>query len=176
MHCHTAWGDGESCPGGGRCLKSGTPAMHCHTHWGQWEVQLLQCTTTVPRGSGKCNSCDALPHCLGAVGRGTPVTHRLTAWGQWAVQFRQCIATPPRGGGQWTSCNARAHQLGGRGVLSKSRCLMSGTPRLHGLGAVGGAPKERNPAMHCHAAWGQWAVQLVQCTASLPGVTGQCNS
>ena len=24
--------------------------------------------------------------------------------------------------------------------------------------------------------WGQWAVQLLQCTASLPGGSGQCNS
>ena len=24
--------------------------------------------------------------------------------------------------------------------------------------------------------WGQWAVELLQCTASLPGGSGQCNS
>ena len=47
---------------------------------------------------------------------------------------------------------------------------------MHGLGAVGGAPKERTSAMHCHAAWGQRAVQLLQCTASLLGGSGQCNS
>ena len=30
--------------------------------------------------------------------------------------------------------------------------------------------------MHRRIAWGQWAVQLPQCTASLPGGTGQWNS
>ena len=46
--------------------------------------------------------------------------------------------------------------------------------RLTALGAVGSA----TPAMHCLAAWGQWAVQLqlLQSTASLPGGSGQCNS
>ena len=39
---YTSWGDGQSYPGGGRCLKSGTPAMHCHTARGQWAVELLQ--------------------------------------------------------------------------------------------------------------------------------------
>ena len=31
MRGPTSWGDGESCPGGGRCLRSGTPAMHSLT-------------------------------------------------------------------------------------------------------------------------------------------------
>ena len=30
--------------------------------------------------------------------------------------------------------------------------------------------------MHCLTAWGQWAVQLLQYTAALPGGSGQCNS
>ena len=30
--------------------------------------------------------------------------------------------------------------------------------------------------MHCLNAWGQWAVQLLQHTASLGGGSGQCNS
>ena len=53
--------------------------MHCLTVWGQWAVQLLQCTTALPGGSGQRNSCNALPHRLGAVGIGTPAMHRLTA-------------------------------------------------------------------------------------------------
>ena len=32
------------------------------------------------------------------------------------------------------------------------------------------------PAIHCLGAWGQWAVQLLSCTAKLPGGGGQCNS
>ena len=27
----TSWGDGESCPGRGRCLKRGTRTIHCDT-------------------------------------------------------------------------------------------------------------------------------------------------
>ena len=30
--------------------------------------------------------------------------------------------------------------------------------------------------MHSLTAWGQWAVELLQCTAPLPGCSGQCNS
>ena len=40
--------------------------------WGQWAVQLLQCTASLAGGSGQCNSCNALPHCLGAVDSATP--------------------------------------------------------------------------------------------------------
>ena len=56
-------------------------------------------------GSGQWNSCNALPHCLGAVGSGPPAMHCPTAWGQWAVQFLQCTASLPGGSGQCNSCN-----------------------------------------------------------------------
>ena len=46
--------------------------MHCLTAWGQKEVDLLQCTASLPGGSGQLNFCKALSHCLGAVGSGTP--------------------------------------------------------------------------------------------------------
>ena len=98
MHCLTALG----------AVGSTTPAMHCLTAWGQcavqllqcaaslpWgseAVQLLQCTAPLPGGSGECNSCNALPHCLGAVGSATPAMHCLTAWGQWVVRLLQCTA------------------------------------------------------------------------------------
>ena len=97
--------------------------MHCLAAWGQWAVELLSCTATPPRGSGRWKSCNALPYCLGAVGSGTPATHCLSAWGQWAVEFLQRTASLLGGGGQWNSCNARAHQLGGRGVLPRRRSL-----------------------------------------------------
>ena len=83
--CNTA----PHCPG---AVGSGTPAIHRLTAWGQQAVQLLQCTASLPWGSGQWNPCNALPHCLGAVGSGTPATHCLTAWGQWAVQLLQCTA------------------------------------------------------------------------------------
>ena len=47
--------------------------------WGQRAVQLLQCTTALPRGSGQWNPCNALPHCLGVVGSATRAMHCLTA-------------------------------------------------------------------------------------------------
>ena len=46
-------------------------------------------TALQPGGSGQSNSCNALPHCLGAVGSGTHVMQCHTAWGQWAVWW--CI-------------------------------------------------------------------------------------
>ena len=133
---------------------------HTGSHWSTAPcVQLLQCTTSLPGGSGQWHSCNALPHCLGAVGSATPAMHCLTAWGQWtaqllkctaslpwgqwAVQLLQCTASLPGGSGQCNSCNALPH------------CL--------------GAADSATPAMHCPTAWGQWAVQLLQCTASLPG-------
>ena len=42
-------------------MDSATPAMYCLTAWGQWAVLLLQCTASLPGGSGQCNSCNALP-------------------------------------------------------------------------------------------------------------------
>ena len=58
---------------------SATPALHCLTALGQCAVKLLQYTASLPRGSGQCNSCNALPQRLGAVGGGTPAMHCLTA-------------------------------------------------------------------------------------------------
>ena len=69
--------------------------MHRLTGWGHWAVQLLQCTATLPWG--RWNSCNAVPHCLGAVGSATLAMHCHTAWGRWAVELLQC-AGPPTGG------------------------------------------------------------------------------
>ena len=195
MHCRTAWGQ----------WAVQLTALHCPTAWGQWAVQILQCTASLPGGSGQWNSCNALPdclgavgsatpathcltawgqwtvellhalpHCLGAVGSATPAMHCLTAWGQWAVQFLQCTASLPGGSRQWNSCNALPHCPGGSGQWNFCNALPQ-TPAMHCLiapGAVGSAI----PAMHCPTAWGQWAVQLLQRTASLPGGSGQWNS
>ena len=53
--------------------------MHCLSDWGQWTVELLQSTAPLSGGSGQCNSCNGLPHCLGAVGIAIPAMHCLTA-------------------------------------------------------------------------------------------------
>ena len=149
--------------------------MHCLTTWEEWAAQLLQCTASLPRGSGQCNSRNAVPHCPGgsgqwnscnapshcpgAVGSATPAMHCLTAWGQWAVQPLQCTAPLLVGSGQCKSCNALPHCLG---------AVDSAAPAMHCLTALG-AVGSGNLAM-------QWAVQLLQCTAPLPGGSGQCNS
>ena len=140
--------------------------MHSLTAWGKWVVQLLQCTASVPRGigavqrlqctaslpggSGWCNFCNARAHYLG----------------QWAVQLLQCTASLRGGSGWCNSCNALPHCLGALG---------SATLAMHRLTAWeqwGSA----TPAMNSLTAWRQWVVQLLQCTASLPGNSGQCNS
>ena len=164
------------CTCGQWVVGSATSAMHCHTAWGQWAVQLLQCTATLPGGSGQCNSCNAWAHqlggrlvlsrrrslptrryscnamqqCLGPVGGATPGMQCLAAWGQWAVEHLQCTASLLGGGGSCNSYNALPH------------CL----------GAVGSA----TPATHCLTAWGQWVVQLLQCTATPPGGNARWNS
>ena len=61
------------------------------------------------------NPCNALLHCLRAVGSGIPATHCLTAWGQWAVQLLQCSATLPGGSRECNSCNALPHCVGALG-------------------------------------------------------------
>ena len=157
--------------------------MHCLTVWGQRAVELLQCTASLPLNGRQCNSCNALPHCLGAVdsatpamycltalgavGSATPAMHCLTALGQWAVELLQYTATLPGGSGQCSSCNALTASLPG----GSGHCNSRSTPP-HCPGAVGSA----TPATHCLTAWGQWAVELLQYTASLPWGSGQCNS
>ena len=55
-------------------------------------------------------------------------------------------------------------------TLPKERYSHNALP--HCLGAVGSA----TPAMHCLTALGQWAVELLSSTATLPRGSGQCNS
>ena len=89
--------------------------MHCLTALGQWAVQLLQCTASLPSGGRQCNSCNALPHCLGAVGSGIPAMLCPTAWGQGAAQLLQCPISLPGGRGRCNSCNTLPHFLGAVG-------------------------------------------------------------
>ena len=113
-------------------------------------MELLRYIASLLGGTGPCNSCNALSHCLGAVGHGTRAMHCLTTWGQWAVELLQCNASLPWGSGQCNSCHTLPHCLGavGNGTL----------------------------AMYRLTAWGQWVVQLLQYTSSLPGGSGRCNS
>ena len=170
MYCLTALG----------AVGSATPAMHCPTAWGQWAVQLLQCTAPLPGGSGQCNSCNALPHCLR----------------QWTVQLLQCTAPLPGGSGQCNSCNVLPHCLGaadtatpamhcltalGQWAVQPLQCTASlpgGSGQRNSCNALPhclGAVDSATPAMHCPTAWGQWAVQLLQSTAALPWGSRPCN-
>ena len=97
--------------------------MHCLTALGQQAVQLLQCTASLPGGSGQRNSCNALSHCLGAVGSGTPAMLCPTAWGQWAAQLLPYTAALP--GGQW------AVQL-----LQRTASLPSGSRQCNSCNAL----------------------------------------
>ena len=92
LHCLTPRGVRcNSCNALLLCLGAvgnGTRAMHCLTACcaipdihrltglGQWAVELLQYTSSLLGGSGQCNSCNALRHCLVALGSGA---HRCTA-------------------------------------------------------------------------------------------------
>ena len=144
------WNSCHALPGCLRAVGRAIPAMHCHTTW----------------GPGQWNSCNALTGCLGAVDSGTPSTHCLTAWGRWAVEFLQYTSSLPRVGGQWNSFHALPHYSGALG--GGTRALQC----LNCLGAVGNG----TPATHWLIAWGRWAVQILQCTATLLEVSGRCNS
>ena len=105
---------------------------------------------------------------------------------QWAGELLQCTAAMLRGSGQRNSCNALPHYLGLWAVeLLLCTATLSGGSGLwnscnalpHCLGAVGmGAVGSGTPVMHCHTAWGQWAAQLLQCTASLLVGSGHWSS
>ena len=170
---------------------SATPAMHCLTAWGQWAVERLSCTTTLPGGSGQWNSCNALPHCLGewavqllqyiaSLPGGSGPCNSCNALphylGEWAVQLLQYIDSLPGGSGQCNSCHTLPHSL--VAVGSGARAMRGPTSCGDGESCLGGGRclKSRTRAMHCHTAWGQWAVELLLCTATLPGGSGQCNS
>ena len=133
--------------------------MLCLTAWGRWAVENLSCTATLPGGGGHWNSCNApphcvgavgnatlasaLPHCSGAVGSGTPAMNCLIACGQWVVELLLCTATLSEGSGLWNCCNALPHPVG------------STTPAVHG-----------------RTAWGRRAVELLQCAGPLAGGMG----
>ena len=84
--------------------------MHCLTAWGQRAVELLQCTAPLPGGSGQCNSCNTVPHCLGAVGSRTPAMHCLTAPGAVGSGPPAMLCTPAWGDGE-------SSPGGGRSIL-----------------------------------------------------------
>ena len=177
---------------------SGTPTIYCLREWGYWAMQLLpytatllggsvvvqlvQYSATLPGGGGQRKPCNALPHCLRAVGSASTVKHCDTAWGQRAVQLLQYTASIPRGSGQCNWCNTLLHYVGAVGSVTRAmQCLpawgrwallqytasmLGGSMQCkacntlpHRLGAAGSV----TPALHCPTTWGQWVVLLLQC-------------
>ena len=138
--------------------------MHCLTAWGQRAVELLQCTASLPGGSGQCNSCNAPPRCLGAVGSGTLAMHCPTAWGSG-----QCNSCPggvrsllPGQGGAIFFREPGAAARGGRGVLPRGCSESPARPRgghlLQRTGRTGpggtGSPAQGVFGVSCQAKGG----------------------
>ena len=106
MHCLTAWGQWavetpqRTATLAGGCGLWAVGLVQCTaTALWQWGVQLPQCTASPPGGRGQWKSCNALPHCLGAVGNGSPVMDCHGVWGQWATEVLQCMGLPAGGMG-----------------------------------------------------------------------------
>ena len=112
---------------------SGTPAVVRRTACGQWTPEILQCTATLLGGGGQWNSCNALPHCLGAVDTRNPAMHCHTALGQWAVELLQCSGSLPGGTGRPAQSVAAAHGAPEGG----------GSPQWRGL--IGSGAEESSP-------------------------------
>ena len=149
---------------------SGTPAMCGPISWGTrspakeavaaYGAELLQGNASLPGGSGQCNSCNALPHCLGAVGSGTRAMDHHTAWRKWAVELVQCTPSLPGGSGQCNPCNALPYRLGAVGT---------GTPAMRSPPAGGtGSPAQEGVAAY--------RAKRLQCTAEMPRGNGRCDS
>ena len=148
--------------------------MHRHTTSGQWAAELLQCTATLPEGSGQWNCCIVPPHSLGAVGSGIAATQCLTAsgvvgggtaamhchsaWGQWAAEPLQRTSTLSAGSGQWDCYHAPPHCLWAVGSGTHVRhCHTARGGLLQCIATLPGGSGQGTPVMHCHTAWGQFA-------------------
>ena len=120
-----------------------------------------------PSGGAHGRGGHGVQHAQGPVGGGAdtgkPVDRPMALGG---IHGEGVVGGKARGA-ERSACSAGARQQAsgvdgmeevGKGMAAKDADVGSGTL-----------------AMHCLTAWGQWAVQLLQCTASLPGGIGQCN-
>ena len=158
--------------------------MYCHSAWGQWEVEVLQCTATLP-----------VVWC-GVVWCGV-------VWcAEGAVTRRQWPGCLPTGTGKREGCVSKCALCASVLLYSRDQCTVAlgrycsadacarshrvhwahctVCAALHHLYFVRGAALLG--AVHCNALCvpcrtalvgsGQWAVEILQCTASLPGGSG----
>ena len=107
--------------------------MHCHTASGQWAVKFVQYTASLLGGSAQCNSCNAPPDCLGAVGSTTRAMHCLSSCGQWVVELLQCAASLNGGSGQWNSRIELPHRPEAVGSGTFATHCLGGSLALHRL-------------------------------------------
>ena len=114
----------------------------------------------------------ALTHYLGALRIATCAMHCLTALGPWAVEVVQRTTSLPGASGLCKSCNAMPRRRGAAG---------NGTPAMRGpiSRGIGSLAQEVVAAQRVELLQvlphylGQWAVQILLYTASLPGGRGQ---
>ena len=120
-------------------------------------MELVPCTASLSGDNGQWNFYNTVSHCLGAVGCATSALQCVHAWGHWVVSLLQYTASVPGGSGQCHFCNTLPHCVEG---WAKELC--KAVP--HCLAAAGSGTL----AIHLLTVLGQWAVELLQYTASLP--------
>ena len=160
MRWPSSWEDGESCPGGGRCLKSACggwqpPSARAHQPGGRG---VLPRTWSPPKD---CLRGIAAPIGAGPpAGRmGSPAQEAVAAWGdgESCPGGGRCLRSACGG---WQPSEARAHLLGGWGVLPGRRSLPK--ERLRGMAApIGVGPQAGgelpSPTGALWAATASWA-------------------
>ena len=109
--------------------------MHCLTTRGQWAVDLPQCTIPLPGGRRQWNSCNTLPHCLGAVASGSPAMQRPEGGrnllqGLWGRQLR-----PRTGHTRDRESSPGAWSEHPYGPTERRHCLRTGHTGLRGTGS-----------------------------------------
>ena len=149
MHCIA------SLPRGSEQWHSRNALTHCLGAVGS--ATYVMHTASMFGGSERCNSCYTLHQCRGAVGCATSALHCLHAWGHWVVSLPQYTASLPGGSGQCYFCKTLTHCVG-----SWAKELCKAVP--HCLAAVCSGTL----AIHLLTVLGQWAVEPLQYTASLP--------
>ena len=146
------------CP---RAEGSGTPSMHCLTAWGQWAVQLLQCTTTPPRGGGQTNSYNAWAPQLG----GRAVLQRRRPLPMECL--RGAAAPIPTSWGDGDSCPGGGCCLCPRDLIGQPKLVCVGHSPPPPINFIAPPPPEFKCASMC--------ISVLQC-ASVCFIVLQCAS
>ena len=143
--CNAPW---KSCNAPPQCLAimaTKTHILYCRTAWWRWAgggTLAMQGHAACGQWAFKLLQCTTtLPWAMRSV---TRAMYRHSACGQWALKIPQCNAMLHGATLRWNSCNARSHYM---------RAVGYGTP-----------------AMQYHTTGGPCAVELLQCSATVPAV------